>query len=361
MTQRTPLHGQHLSLHARMVDFSGWEMPVQYTSVLDEHHAVRRAAGVFDVSHMTFLEVRGAQAQDYLRYLLANDVRSLVRPGQALYSAMLNDLGGILDDLIVYAPCEPQPDCWRVIVNCATHDQDIAWMQQQAVGYDIVLTERTDLAMLAVQGPLALDKLEPLLTPAMQAGLRALQPFQGFDMDGWFMARTGYTGEDGVEILLPAQLAGDFFTRLIAAGMTPCGLAARDTLRLEAGMNLYGSDMTVRNSPLTSNMAWTVRWDHDFIGKQALLAEKERGVQEALVGLILRDRGVLRAHMRVKLPDGSEGEITSGTFAPSLQHAIALARLPLPLPARVEIDIRGRRVQAEVVKPPFVRHGKACF
>ncbi|NNM50878.1 MAG: glycine cleavage system aminomethyltransferase GcvT [Pseudomonadales bacterium] len=361
MTQHTPLHEQHLSLHARMVDFAGWDMPVQYTSVLDEHHAVRRSAGVFDVSHMTFLEVSGAQAKDYLCHLLANDVQSMVRPGQALYSAMLNEQGGILDDLIVYAPCEHQPDCWRVIVNCATHDQDIAWMQQQAAGYDLVITERKDLVMLAVQGPLALEKLGPLLNPPMLAGLRTLQPFQGIEVDGWFIARTGYTGEDGVEVLLPAERAGDFFRRLIEAGVTPCGLAARDTLRLEAGMNLYGSDMTVHNSPLTSNMAWTVRWDHDFVGKQALLAERDRGVQEALVGLVLRDRGVLRAHMKVELPDGRQGEITSGTFAPSLQHAIALARLPLPLPATVAIDIRGRRVQAQIVKPPFVRHGKACF
>ncbi|MBK7300293.1 MAG: glycine cleavage system protein T [Moraxellaceae bacterium] len=322
MGHKTALYEQHLALNARIVDFGGWDMPVQYTSVLAEHHAVRRAVGMFDVSHMTFLELTGPDAVPYLQRLLANDVARLKTAGKALYSGMLNEQGGVIDDLIVYAPTTQQPDVWRVIVNCGTHDKDLAWMQAQAASFRISLKERTDLAMY------------------------------------WFIARTGYTGEEGLEILVPQAKVAEFWQQLLAAGVLPCGLAARDTLRLEAGMNLYGNEMTDEVSPLVANMAWTIAWEHDFIGKTALLAQKEAGVKQQLVGLVLQDKGVLRSHQKVILDGVGEGETTSGTFSPTMEKSIAFARVPVGDFSQVWVEIRGKRLAASVVKPPFVRLGK---
>ena len=358
MNQRTPLYEVHLQLGARMVPFAGWDMPVQYSSVLDEHYAVRRHAGVFDVSHMTRLEIDDATARPLLRRLFANDLERLA-PGQAMYTAMLDEQGGILDDVIVYAPLAATPHLWRIVVNSATHDKDIAWLQRHLP--TLVVRERRDLAMLAIQGPAARALLADLLTPAAAQVVRDLAPFHGDAVGELFIARTGYTGEDGVELMLPAAPAVDLLKRLVAAGVQACGLAARDTLRLEAGMNLYGSDMGEQNTPLTSNMAWTVRFEHEFIGRAALLAQQQAGLGEALTGLLLEERGVLRAHMPVHLPDGRRGETTSGSFSPTLERSIALARLPLPLPETVEVEVRGRRLRARVVAPPFVRQGRARY
>lgn len=359
MGRQTALYPEHLALKARLVDFGGWDMPVQYSSVLEEHHAVRRAAGMFDVSHMTFLELDGPDARAYLQRLLANDVARLALPGKALYSAMLRPDGGVIDDLIVYAPTAAAPDLWRVVVNCGTREKDLAWMQAQAASFRVSLREREDLAMVAVQGPEARAKVAAV-RPALAAATHSLAVFQGIEVGDWFVARTGYTGEDGVEILLPGAEAGAFWRELLAAGVLPCGLGARDTLRLEAGMNLYGNDMTEEVSPLVANMAWTIAWDHDFIGREALLAEKAAGVATRLVGLILEDKGVLRAHMKVFTADG-EGETTSGTFSPTLERAIALARVPAGSAERAEVEIRGKRVPARIVRPPFVRNGRALY
>lgn len=359
MGLRTPLYDEHVALGARLVDFGGWDMPVQYTSVLDEHHAVRRAAGLFDVSHMTLLELAGPDALPYLRQLLANDVARLQTPGKAIYSVMLNEAGGVLDDLIVYAPTVQQPELWRVIVNCGTHDKDLAWMQAQAASFRVTLHERTDLAMLAIQGPQA-RQLVAAQYPALADLVGSLEAFQGCETaDGWFVARTGYTGEDGLEIILPANDAPSCWRLLVAAGVLPCGLGARDTLRLEAGMPLYGNDLDEQHSPLTSMVGWSVAWDHDFIGRDALLAEKAAGVRERLVGLVLEGRGVLRAHMRVVIDGVGEGETTSGTFSPTLEKSIALARIPVCDAVRAWVDIRGKLQPVEIVKPVFARHGKA--
>ena len=365
MGLQTALYPEHLALKARIVDFGGWDMPVQYGSVLEEHHAVRRAAGMFDVSHMTFLDLDGPDAEAFLRHLLANDVRRLKLPGKALYSAMLKEDGGILDDLIVYAPTETSPGRWRVIVNCGTRAKDIAWMQAQAASFRVTLKEREDLAMIAVQGPEARAKVAAI-KPALAPLINHLEAFQGNEAGGWFVARTGYTGEDGLEILLPNAEVAAFWRELLAVGVKACGLGARDTLRLEAGMNLYGNDMTEATSPLTSNMAWTLAWDHDFIGKAALEAEKAAGVPTRLVGLILEGKGVLRAHMRVLVSGVGEGETTSGTFSPTLEKAIALARIPVgdhgaAEPAQVQVEIRGKLFDARLVRPPFVRNGRALF
>lgn len=361
MGQRTPLYAEHVALNGRMVDFGGWDMPVQYSSVLEEHHAVRRAQGMFDVSHMTLLELTGPDARAYLRRLLANDVEKLKTPGKALYSTMLNARGGVIDDLIVYAPVDEAPDLWRVIVNCGTHDKDLAWMQQQAASFRVSLKERTDLAMVAIQGPQARATVAGLL-PEAAVRIEGLGVFQGFDAgNDWFIARTGYTGEDGLEIMLPGAGAADFWQRLLAAGVLPCGLGARDTLRLEAGMPLYGNDMNDDTSPLVSNLGWTIAWDHDFIGKAALEAERDAGVAQQLVGLVLDGKGVLRSHMRVVVEGVGEGETTSGTFSPTLERAIAFARIPVTDKTEALVDIRGKLMPARIVKPVFARMGKSLI
>jgi aminomethyltransferase len=361
MGQKTALYAEHLALNARIVDFGGWDMPVQYSSVIEEHHAVRRVAGMFDVSHMTFLELTGPDAKAYLQKLLANDVARLKQPGKALYSGMLNEQGGVIDDLIVYAPTADQPELWRVIVNCGTHDKDLAWMQAQAASFRVSLKERTDLALIAVQGPEARARVAALLGGDKAAVVERLSVFQGEAVGEWFIARTGYTGEDGLEIQLPNAEAPGFWRQLLAAGVLPCGLGARDTLRLEAGMNLYGNDMSEATSPLVANMAWTISWDHDFIGKAALEAEKAAGVGQQLVGLVLEGKGVLRAHMKVIVEGVGEGETTSGTFSPTLERAIALARIPMTDRSEALVDIRGRLLPVKIVRPPFVRLGKALI
>ena len=360
MGQRTPLYDQHLALGAKMVDFGGWDMPLHYGSQVEEHHQVRRDCGVFDVSHMTVVDVSGAQAKAYLQHLLANDVERLQLLGKALYSGMLNEQGGVIDDLIVYL-CA---DGYRVVVNASTRDKDIAWMEQQTAGFDVVLNERADLAMLAIQGPQARAKTAELVSTARATLIHGLKPFQGLPDGEWFIARTGYTGEDGLEIMLPAAEAPAFLAELVGAGIAPIGLGARDTLRLEAGMNLYGQDMNEDISPLAANMAWTIAWEpasRDFVGRAALQAQQDAGVADKLVGLVLEERGVLRAHQVVRVEGAGEGEITSGSFSPTLGKSIALARVPAATGERAEVEIRGKWYPVRVVQANFVRHGKALI
>ncbi len=357
MTQRTPLHATHVAAGARMVDFAGWDMPVNYGSQIEEHHAVRRDAGMFDVSHMLALDLAGAGAKAFLRGLIANDVAKLTEPGKALYSCMLNPEGGVIDDLIVYFLSDTE---YRVVVNAGTADKDVAWMQQQlaATGLAATLTPRRDLAMIAVQGPNARAKTWAAI-PGSEAASAGLKIFQAAAFGDLFIARTGYTGEDGFELTLPADRAAATWDALVAAGVKPCGLGARDTLRLEAGMALYGNDMDESVSPLNAGLAWTVDFkdaSRDFIGKAALQANP---ASQQVLGLVLEDKGVLRAHQSVFTAQG-EGETTSGTFSPTLEKAIAMARLPLGVAPgdAVEVDIRGKRLKARVVKASFVRNGK---
>lgn len=360
MGQRTPLYAQHLALGAKMVDFGGWDMPLHYGSQVEEHHQVRRDCGVFDVSHMTVVDVSGAQAKAYLQHLLANDVERLHLLGKALYSGMLNEQGGVIDDLIVYLTAEG----YRVVVNASTRDKDIAWMAKQSAGFAVVLNERADLAMLAIQGPQARAKTAELVSAARASLIHGLKPFQGLPDGEWFIARTGYTGEDGLEIMLPGAEAAAFLAELVGAGIAPIGLGARDTLRLEAGMNLYGQDMSEAISPLAANMAWTIAWEpasRDFVGRAALQAQQAAGVADKLVGLVLEERGVLRAHQVVRVEGAGEGEITSGSFSPTLGKSIALARVPAATGERAEVEIRGKWYPVRVVQANFVRHGKALI
>jgi aminomethyltransferase len=362
MTQQTPLYAQHVALGARVVDFGGWDMPLHYGSQLDEHHVVRRGAGVFDVSHMRAVDVEGRDAAAFLRHLLANDVHRLQVPGKALYSCMLNEQGGVLDDLIVYYR---GPGRYRVVVNAGTAVKDLAWIRLHAATFDVAVVERTDLAMVAVQGPKARELVAGLWDGADRAAALALDTFFATERggeSGLFVARTGYTGEDGFEVMLPAGGVVEFWQRLLAAGVRPCGLGARDTLRLEAGMNLYGNDMDETTTPLESGLAWTVALDapREFIGRSALEAQQRSGVPRRLVGLLLEERGILRSHQAVYSAAG-EGQTTSGTYSPTLERSIALARVPAGTGAEVEVDIRGKRLRARVVRPPFVRHGKAVI
>ena len=359
MPLRTPLFDCHLAAGAKMVDFSGWEMPIHYGSQIEEHHAVRRDAGMFDVSHMCALDLAGPDATRWLRHLLANDVAKLTLPGKALYSCLLNDAAGVIDDLIVYFFT---PGRYRIVVNAGTAAKDIAWLRKQLAGFDAELTPRREganaLAMIAVQGPNARERFWTAF-PTARAATVMLGIFQAAEWDGWLVARTGYTGEDGFEITLPAGDAAQVWQKLLAAGIKPCGLGARDTLRLEAGMNLYGQDMDENISPYEAGLKWTVDLKdaaRDFIGKSALVT---RQVRNQFAGLLLLDRGVLRAHQKIVTPLGN-GETTSGSFSPSLNQSIALARLPaaVAIGSEVEVEIRDKRLKARVVKPVFVRNGK---
>jgi len=344
---------------ARIVPFGGWDMPLHYGSQLEEHHAVRRDAGMFDVSHMTVIDVEGSESRDFLRYLLANDVARLKSPGKALYSCMLNQQGGVVDDLIVYF----LDDEWfRIVVNAGTTEKDLAWIGGLAEGRDLQLKPRRDLAMIAIQGPNARDKALPLLPDSLREAAAGLKAFSAVPGERWFIARTGYTGEDGFEVMLPLDQAEAFWGALAEAGVAPCGLGARDTLRLEAGMNLYGSDMDEETSPLESGLGWTIAWDpedRDFIGRGAIEPRRDDPANRRLVGLVLTGRGILRDHQKLFVGDQEVGEITSGGFSPTLECSIALARVSPELGQECEVEIRRKRVPATVVTPPFVRHGKA--
>ena len=360
MGRRTPLFELHARLGARIVDFGGWDMPVHYGSQIEEHHAVRRKAGVFDVSHMCVIDLTGEAVRPFLAQLVANDVGKLSVPGKALYSCLLNEAGGVLDDLIIYYLRE---DFFRVVVNAGTRDKDLAWIRPRAAARGVQVAERTDLAMLAVQGPAARGIVETLLPgdARARAAVMRLAPFSGCAIGGWFVARTGYTGEDGFEIMLPAAEAEATWVALNEHGVRSCGLGARDTLRLEAGMNLYGNDMDESTHPLESGLAWTVAFEpaeRDFVGRAALEAAREQGVGRRLVGLLLEDRGVLRSHQRVVVAGLGDGEVTSGTFSPTMQKSIALARVPAGAADRVQVDVRGKLLDARIVRPPFVRQGK---
>ncbi len=353
----TPLNTTHRAAGAKLVDFAGWEMPLHYGSQLEEHHAVRRDAGMFDTSHMLEVDVEGPDARGFLRHALANNVDRLTEQGKALYSCMLNDKGGVLDDLIVYFMRE---DFFRVIVNAGTAEADLAWLEGLRVKYapGLTLKPRRDLAMIAVQGPNARARTWAAL-PELRAASEPLGVFYGAQVADTFIARTGYTGEDGFEILVPAERAADTWARLVAAGVRPCGLGARDTLRLEAGMNLYGQDMSDSVTPLESGLAWTVdlKSPRDFVGKAALQAAPP---ERTILGLVLPPKGgVLRAHQVVHTSAG-DGEITSGTFSPTLNQSVALARLPKAIKPgdSVEVLVRDKKLKATVVKPPFVRNGK---
>ncbi|MDF1677429.1 MAG: glycine cleavage system aminomethyltransferase GcvT [Legionellaceae bacterium] len=356
MLKNTPLHAAHLAANAKMVDFHGWNMPLHYGSQLKEHEAVRTDAGMFDVSHMTVLDILGAGGRQFLRKLLTNDIDKLEHVGRALYSCLCNEHGGILDDLIVY---QRTADNYRLVLNAATREHVLPWIHDKSSGFATGLQERTELSMLAVQGPNAIQKTLKALSPAEADAVSTLAPFECVDVGDFFFARTGYTGEDGLEIILPQTHIEALWNHLLAQDITPCGLAARDTLRLEAGLLLYGQDMDETTTPLNSGLAWTVQWepqDRDFIGMTALLSQKQQGAKQKLVGLTLETPGVMRPGQTVFLDDKEVGTITSGTFSPTLKHSIAIARVLTTVDTEATIDIRGKRLPVTVGKPRFLKH-----
>lgn len=344
-----------------MVDFAGWDMPINYGSQIEEHNQVRTAAGVFDVSHMTISDVSGEGAKAFLQYLLANDVERLDVEGRALYSAMLREDGGVIDDLIVYR----MSFGYRVVSNCATRDKDLGWMNEQIANFDAQLQERPELAILAVHGPESIPAVCGLLPQEQSEQVSALGNFRGVELGEWFVARTGYTGEKGLEVILPNDEAAGLWDKLLETGVKPVGLGARDTLRLEAGMNLYGHDMDESTSPIESNMNFSVAWEpaeRNFIGREAITEDLDlmsEGELDELVGLVLEERGVLRDGQKVVTEHG-EGIITSGSFSPTLKHSIALARIPVNSES-CKVEMRGKLTEVRKVKPNFVRFGKKVF
>jgi aminomethyltransferase len=318
---------------------------------------------MFDVSHMTVVDLHGARTREFLRHLLANNIDKLKVQGKALYSCMLDERGGVIDDLIAYFWTE---DFFRLVVNAATRAKDLAWIEQQAKAFDVKVSERPEFAMIAVQGPNARDKVLGLLAESDRARVAKLGKFVAAEAAGpggmaLFVARTGYTGEDGFEIIVPQDQAVALWNALVAAGVAPAGLGARDTLRLEAGMNLYGQDMDESVTPWEANLGWTVALDEGrhFIGRAALEKQQAAGVPRVMIGVVLDDKGVLRHGQKVLTAHG-EGEILSGSFAPTLNKAVAFARVPAGEPGALKVDIRGREVPVRQVKYPFVRDGKAC-
>jgi len=363
MPDTTILNARHRSLNARMVDFGGWDMPLNYGSQLEEHHAVRRDAGMFDVSHMTVIDLSGAQVRAFLRQLVANSVDKLSVSGKALYTCMLNAHGGVIDDLIVYYLNE---SWFRLVVNAATRDKDLIWINDQARAFDVQVRERPELAIIAVQGPNARARCAQVL-PDHADTLTALKRFSSLECDSTygrvFVARTGYTGEDGFEMIVDNSHACALWDALLAVGVTPAGLGARDTLRLEAGLPLYGQDMDDGITPLEAGLGWTVAFDEgrDFIGRATLEAQQAAGVPRQLVGLVMDAKGVLRHGQPVHTGHGT-GDILSGTFSPTLGTSIALARVPAGVNVgdAPSVEIRGKHIPVRVVALPFVKNGQAA-
>ena len=352
--RRTPLSSVHEAAGGRMTPFAGYEMPLHYGSQLAEHHAVRKDAGMFDVSHMAIVDLEGPGALPLLHRVFANDAAKAV-PGRAVYGALLNEVGGVIDDVIVYG----RLGGYRLVANAARRNVVLAWLRRHGAAFDVAIREAASLGMVAVQGPQALVKWRA----ATGIDASVLSPFGALEQDGWLVARTGYTGEDGVEAMLPDGEAPALWQRLAAAGVVPAGLAARDTLRLEAGLNLYGQDMDEAVTPLEANLGWSVSWEpagRDFIGRATLAKLRRDRPAMRLSGVVLEAKGVLRHGYRVSTSAGA-GVVTSGVFSPTLGFSIALARLPRLAAGACSIDVRGTQRPGRIVKPPFVRHGRRVF
>ena len=354
MVRHTPLSECHAAAGARMTPFAGFAMPLHYGSQLDEHHAVRRDAGMFDVSHMAIIDLAGPGALALLHRVFANDAAKAV-PGRAVYGVLLNEAGGVIDDVIVYG----RERGYRLVANASRREVVLAWLERHAAAFGVAVREAEQMAMIAVQGPTALAKWRS----ATGLDAAGLPPFGALERGGWLVARTGYTGEDGVEAMLPGTGAPALWQALMDAGVAPAGLAARDTLRLEAGLNLYGQDMDEATTPLEANLGWSVAWqpaDREFIGRTALAAQHRDRPALRLAGVAMEAKGVLRRGYRIRTEAG-DGIVTSGIFSPTLGFSVALARLPRLAAGICRIDIRGRERPGRIVKPPFVRHGRRVF
>lgn len=358
MGKKTPLYTQHIQAKAKIVNFNGWDLPLHYGSQIEEHHQVRRYVGVFDVSHLTVIDLTGKRLQEFLRILLTNDVERLQEPGQALYTCMLNEQGGVIDDLII---CYQEPQLYRIVANAATRDRDIAWIAKHARHFGAKIHERQDVIILAIQGPQARQQVIPLLPPSLQLPATNLKPFSACWDDEYFISRTGYTGEEGFEIILDLKPGVELWQALLEKGVPPIGLGARDTLRLEAGLNLHGADSSEYYSPLESGLGWTIAWspaNRNFIGREAVQSQRETEEHSVRKGLVLLSKGVLRAQQTVYVEGYGEGRITSGSFSPTMGVSIAFARLPAGQYSKVTVAVRNKQLSAYVVKIPFIRRGE---
>lgn len=354
MKETTPLHDAHVAAGARLTDFAGYSMPLHYGSQLAEHRAVRGRAGMFDVSHMAVTDLEGAGARDFLGLVMSNDPDK-ARPGRAVYTMLLNEAGGVVDDVIVYG----RENGYRVVSNAATRDKVRAWFGGHAAPFQVALSERRDLALVAVQGPHAVE----IFSTVADVDLTSLGSFACTEHAGAMIARTGYTGEDGVEVILPGERAVALWDRLRAAGVSPAGLAARDTLRVEAGLMLYGQDMDDATTPLESGLGWTVAWDppaRAFVGREALARQRQAKPGRVLKGTALDVKGIMRPGCVVQTGAG-DGVVTSGIFSPTLGFSIGFARIPRDAEGDCRIVVRGRALPGRIVKLPFVRHGKQVF
>lgn len=359
MSLKTPLYDQHLQAGGKLVQFAGFSLPINYGSQIEEHHAVRVSAGMFDVSHMTIIDLLGKETEAWLRYMLTNDVGKLENGG-ALYSCMCNESGGVIDDLIAY---RLEQNRYRLIVNAATREKDIAWLTQHKPS-SVKIELPDQLALIAIQGPQALKCCKAAIKELSgnSLELNTVPRFGCIEYNDWFLGRTGYTGEDGVEVALPANDAADFWTTLGNHGVRPIGLGARDTLRLEAGMSLYGNDLDEDHTPVESGIAWTVDLtdsNREFIAKDLLKSQKQGGARYHLLGLILEGRGVLRSGQAVVKDGVIVGAVTSGTFSPTRQQSIALARVDSLFSGECNVVIRDNEQPAHTCSIPFVKNGEA--
>ncbi len=345
-----------------MIDFHGWDMPINYGSQLSEHEQVRNSCGIFDVSHMTILDFEGKDVKEFLRKLLANDINSLNEDFDGLYSALLNESGGILDDLIAYK----LESGYRLVFNCATRESDISWVVSQVGDMNVSFSERLDLSMIAMQGPDVFEVLSRCFSAETSNELKKKRPFQGLMENGTLVTTTGYTGEKGVEIMIDNEKANSLWQKAIQSGARPVGLAARDTLRLEAGMNLYGFEMDKMISPLECNMAWTVSLkdkERSFIGKEAFELKKKNGDHDLLKGLLFEDRCIVRSNQEIFFDEKKtkKGIVTSGTYSPTLKKSIALARIVHSDKETCLAEVRGKIFTAAIGQPRFIKEGKIVF
>jgi aminomethyltransferase len=346
--ERTPLHDRHVAAGARLVPFAGWEMPVQYAGIREEHVAVRRHAGVFDVSHMGEVETTGPDAEAFLQRVLSNDVAKMAEGG-AQYSVLCREDGGVLDDLFSYRLADGR---YLTVTNAANHRRDLAWMQAHAGGFDVELRDRLhDLAMLAVQGPDARGIVAGLADGELPARFRTAR-LAVAGVPDVLVCGTGYTGEDGVELLVPGEHAGAVWDAVVAGGAVPAGLGARDTLRLEVCFHLYGNDLTEERGPIEAGLGWCCKEDTGFIGSDAVRAAREAGPAERLVAFVMTGPGIARQGN----PVAGGGEVTSGTMSPCLGVGVGMAYVPAERSepgTRLQIDVRGKERTAEVRSKPL--------
>ena len=350
---KTPLNKSHIELGAKMVNFSNWEMPISYSSLIEEHNAVRNTVGIFDVSHMSVFDFDGDNQVAFFEKIFANDIKKIYKDNKAIYGALLNEEGGILDDLIIYHANNK----FRLVSNCSTREQNRQWFEKHAVEFGVKVMERSDMGILAIQGPDALNKI--LEIKEIDAQVNTLQSFGCMFEGDKLYARTGYTGEDGLELIVPTKDINHLWDQALELGCTPIGLGARDTLRLEAGLNLYGNDMTINNHPYESNMGWTIDMsdeNREFIGKDALLSIDQSKSQK-IVGIILQDKGILRSGYEITHEQG-KGVVLSGSYSPTLQSSIGLARVDQGYKENGKVMIRNKLLNIDFVSPRFLGQGK---